>query len=206
MDFKKITEEAVQEANTYVPLMDKVAFVEYAAERCFDRLNVTMKDDVLDLPMAPMYKENTQLKSRYLMGALLTLYLRQAYEPVEGDMWLMSADDYDRWAGGHIFNRLERMKAGSPALRDKVFELLADYRDLEKRLNSEVRSLLQVMNDPVVRIMGTMQAQTTPEAFQAGKEKLEELTRELEEYKAGKAREMESRAARKEEGEHGEGS
>lgn len=186
MDFKKITEETVQEANTYVPLMDKVAFVEYAAERCFDRLHVSMKDDVLDLPMAPMYKENTQLKSRYLMGALLVLYLRQEYEPVEGDMWLMAADDYDRWAGGHLFNQLERMKATAPALRDKIFELLADYRDLEKRLSMEIRSLLQVMNDPVVRILGTMQAQTTPAAFQKGKEELEKLTAELEKVKAQK--------------------
>lgn len=186
MDFKKITEEMVQEANTYVPLMDKVAFVEYAAERCFDRLQVSMKDDVLDLPMAPMYKENTQLKSRYLMGALLVLYLRQEYEPVEGDLWLMAADDYDRWAGGHPFNQLERIKANAPALRDKLFELLADYRDLEKRLSVEIRSLLQVMNDPVVRILGTMQAQTTPAAFQKGKEELEKLTAELEKVKAQK--------------------
>ena len=190
MDFKKITEKIVQEANTYVPLMDKVTFVKYAAERCFDRLNVSMKDDVLDLPMAPMYKENVHLKSRYLMGALLVLYLRQEYEPVEGDMWLMAADDYDRWAGGHIFNQLERMKASGPELRDKVFELLADYRDLEKRLSAEIRSLLQVMNDPVVRIMGTMQAQTTPTAFRKGQEELEKLMEELEKFqqaKAGKA-------------------
>lgn len=186
MDFKKITEEMIQEANTYVPLMDKVAFVEYAAERCFDRLQVSMKDDVLDLPMAPMYKENTQLKSRYLMGALLVLYLRQEYETVEGDMWLVAADDYDRWAGGHPLNQLERMKATAPALRDKIFELLADYRDLENRLSAEIRSLLQVMNDPVVRILGTMQAQTTPAAFQKGKEELEKLTAELEKIKAQK--------------------
>lgn len=187
MEYRKLTEQDVKKANTYVPLSAKIAFVEYAAERCFDRLNVTMNDGAgLDLPMAPMYKENMALKSRYLMGALVKSYLGKDYEPVENDDWLMAQDDYDRWAGGHIFNQLERMKGCGGQVREIVFDLLADYRDLEKRLTVEVRGMLAVMNEPVNRIISTMQSQTTPEAFARGKAKLEELTAELEEYKAAK--------------------
>lgn len=46
------------------------------------------------------------------------------------------------------------------------------------------------MNEPVNRIIATMQSQTTPEAFARGKEKLDQLTAELEEYKAAKEKKM----------------
>ena len=46
--------------------------------------------------------------------------------------------------------------------------------------------MLVVMNEPVNRIITTMQSQTTPEAFAQGKERLDELTAELEEYRAAK--------------------
>ena len=175
MEYLKLTEQDMKESKTYLPLADKMVFVEYAADRCFDRMNVTMDDGTgLNLPMAPMYKENTALKSRYLM------------EPVEGDDWLMAQDDYDRWAGSHIFNQLERMKGCGGQVREIVFDLLADYRDLEKRLTAEMRGMLVVMNEPVNRIIATMQSQTTPEAFAQGKERLDELTAELEEYRAAK--------------------
>ena len=72
MEYLKLTEQDMKESKTYLPLADKMVFVEYAADRCFDRMNVTMDDGTgLNLPMAPMYKENTALKSRYLMGALV---------------------------------------------------------------------------------------------------------------------------------------
>lgn len=187
MEYRKLTEQDVKKANTYLPLSAKIAFVEYAADRCFDRMNVTMDDGAgLNLPMSPMYKENMALKSRYLMGALVKVYLGKDYEPVENDDWLMAQDDYDRWAGGHIFNQLERMKGCGGQVREIVFDLLADYRDLEKRLTAEMRGMLAVMNEPVNRILATMQSQTTPEAFAQGKAKLDELTAELEEYKAAK--------------------
>ena len=199
MEYVKLTEQDVKKASTYVPLAAKIAFVEYAAERCFDRMNVTMNDGAaLNLPMAPMYKENMGLKSRYLMGALVKSYLGKDYEPVENDDWLMAQDDYDRWAGGHVFNQLERMKGCGGQVREIIFDLLADYRDLEKRLTVEMRGMLGVMNEPVNRILATMQSQTTPEAFARGKAKLEELTAELEEYKA-------AREARRAEGKKKEG-
>ena len=187
MEYLKLTEQDMKESKTYLPLADKMVFVEYAADRCFDRMNVTMDDGTgLNLPMAPMYKENTALKSRYLMGALVRAYLGKSYEPVEGDDWLMAQDDYDRWAGSHIFNQLERMKGCGGQVREIVFDLLADYRDLEKRLTAEMRGMRVVMNEPVNRIIATMQSQTTPEAFAQGKERLDELTAELEEYRAAK--------------------
>lgn len=42
MEYLKLTEQDVKEAKTYLPLADKMVFVEYAADRCFDRMNVTI--------------------------------------------------------------------------------------------------------------------------------------------------------------------
>ena len=55
MEYLKLTEQDMKESKTYLPLADKMVFVEYAADRCFDRMNVTMDDGTgLNLPMAPM--------------------------------------------------------------------------------------------------------------------------------------------------------
>lgn len=182
MVYKTIDEKMVQEARSYVPLMEKAAFVEETAQCCFDRLGVQFGEGDLGLPMASMYKENTQLKSRYLMGALVKLYLGQDYESVEGDKWLMAADDYDRWAGGNPLGQLEQLKGKGTQTRERVFALLRDFQELQERMDREIQGLLQVMNDPVGRFLSTIQAQTTPEVFQKGAAELERVRKELEDY------------------------
>ena len=93
---------------------------------------------------------------------------------VEGETYLMSADDYDRWAGGHLFNQIDRMKGKGPELRDKAFDLLADYRDLEKMLKTEIYGMLQAMNDPVSRFQDLAAQSMTPEAVQKTLDDLKE--------------------------------
>ena len=71
-------EKIMQEAEAYVPISKKAEFVHYCAERCFDKLNITAAsgNDTLST-MPPMWKENPELKARYMMGGLLKLYLKQ---------------------------------------------------------------------------------------------------------------------------------
>ena len=61
---------------TYIPLAEKLAFAEYCGSRCFDRMEIHASDGGENVPMPPMYKENAGLKMRYLMGALVKMYLR----------------------------------------------------------------------------------------------------------------------------------
>lgn len=179
MEFRRISETDFRDAGTYVPVMVKDSFVRYAAARCIDRVEITVAGDGESKTQTPpFYKDSVERKNRYMMGALVKLYLKMDYEPVENDDWLMSADDYDRWAGGHILNQIERMKS-VPNLRNAAFDLLQDYKALEKMLNTEVYNMLQVMNDPVTRFLASMQAQATPEAMQ---QNLEELGRLKEQF------------------------
>ncbi len=191
---KTITEEALLAARSYVPLAEKTAFVEAVAGRCFEKLEIRAKDGGTDAAMPPMYKENMQRKSRYLMGALAKLYFGEAFVPAEGETYLMSLDDYDCWAGGHILNQMERMKQKGAPLREKAFDLLQDYRDLEKRLNTEVYGLCGVMNDPCQRMMAMVQMQATPEAMQKAAAELRQVQRELLQYERERTQKMEARA------------
>lgn len=183
-----ITENDLRNANTYVPLMKKVEFVDQCATACFDRLTIT-PDGSMGAALPYMYKENSQIKSRFLMGALVKLYLSKDFVPAEGTEFLMSADDYDRYAGAHIFNQIERMKGKGVELRDIAFDLLHDFKDLEKRLNSEIYGLLQAQNDVVSRFQLLMTAQTSPEAFAAQRAELDALMKEFEALKQGRSEE-----------------
>ena len=186
-------EKIMQEAEAYVPISKKAEFVNYCAERCFDKLNITAAsgNDTLSA-MPPMWKENSELKARYMMGGLLKLYLKQEAQTDENDEWLLTEQEYDRWAAEHILNQIERMKSNA-SLRDKCFDLLQDYKTLEKMLNTEVYGLIRVMNDSVSRIIAQIQASTTPESMKNAMAQLEQSKKDYEKYmkESGKAKNRE---------------
>lgn len=180
-----LTEKDIENAVDYMPLAEKMDFVNLIAERCHDVTELSANrenGDILALP--PMYKENTFRKSRYLMGALVGYYLCKAIECEGGVQYYISEYEYDSWAGSHILNQLERMKktASRQEIKDKVFDILSDYRDLERRLNAEVSGLLQVRNDPITRYLASVQMASTPENMQEALERLQNAKEELERY------------------------
>ena len=186
-------EKIMQEAEAYVPISKKAEFVNYCAERCFDKLDITATsgNDTLSA-MPPMWKENSELKARYMMGGLLKLYLKQEAQTDENDEWLLTEQEYDRWAAAHILNQIERMKSNA-SLRDKCFDLLQDYKTLEKMLNTEVYGLIRAMNDSVSRIIAQIQASTTPESMKNAMAQLEQSKKDYEKYmkESGKAKNRE---------------
>lgn len=174
----KITPETISKANSYAPLAKKLEFVQYAAERCFTALNITASlNDMQTKTMPSMYKINTGLKSRYLMGAFLKLYLNEEYIPVEGDEWLLAQDDYDNYRSGHIFNEMNRLKSNND-IRDKVFDILSDFKELTAMLEEDLSESLTAMNDPVSRIYMTFTEMLAPEQV---KQMLEDISAQKDE-------------------------
>jgi len=170
-----ITEESMAEVNTYVPIRVKTELVDEIAEKCIVPASITATIDGQDMLMPPMYRENTNIKSRYLMGIFVRLYLRGTFTPEdEEDIWLIPEDEYDKWAGGHIFNQIERCKQNSK-LKATCFDMIADYKDFEKRLNSEVFAMVNAMNDPVARQLAAMQASVTPDSMEGILEQIKEI-------------------------------
>ena len=141
-----ITAQDIEKANNYVPLDKKEEWVSINASKCFDKLAITADGE--DMP--PMYMVNVGLKNRYLMAALAKMYLNKQYNSDVRDAALMSVEDYDTWAGSHIFCQIDRLKAVKEA-RDRCYELLYDYHELEKMLSAQIHGLLEVQNDYVMR-------------------------------------------------------
>lgn len=170
----ELTKEAILAAEDYIPVTIKEQWVTDCADKCFDRLSITADGE----QMPPMYMINESLKARYLMGAFVGMYLGLKYEPDGSDALLMGVEDYDKWAGSHVFNQIERLKR-DPDVRDKCFDLLCDYRALEKRFHSSIIGLLTVQNDSVIRQQDLMatQMKQMPELMR----QLRELTGKVEE-------------------------
>lgn len=158
----EINASTMKKIRTYVPVAEKVLFVESVAGKCVNAVQVGARDDVRSDALPTMYMENAERKARYMMGALLMLYLGVDFDGAGGDPYLPSWDDYDRFAGDHILNQIERLKT-DVNVRGRCFDLLQDYRLLEKMLNAEVYGRLQVQNDPVSRLLAYMQTAVTPE-------------------------------------------
>ena len=170
-----ITEESMEAVNTYVPIRIKTDLVDLIADKCILKSEMTAEIDGQEMSMPPMYTENTNAKSRYLMGVLVRLYLCGGFKPEsEDDIWIMPEEEYDKWAGGHVFNQLERFKQ-NPKYKNVCFDLLSDYRDFEKRLNIELYGKINSLNDPVARQLAAIQASTSPDSVEGILEQLKEL-------------------------------
>ena len=170
MERIEITREMLLAANDYVPNAEKIEWVNTVADRCFDRLAIKVDEE----NMPPMYMVNYALKSRYLMAALVSLYLHGEFAAEADDELLMSEADFDKWAGGHALCQIDRWKRDAE-LRDKCFDLLYDYHDLEKRLSTQINGLLAAQNDYVVR-----QSQQMANAAMNDLPKILDLLKELQ--------------------------
>lgn len=183
MEYIAITEDMIKNARDYVPMAEKKAFIDAAVVQCISMMGVTATIGGEDSTMPPMFKEDSFTKARYLMGAFAKLYLKQEFEPVEDTDCLMAQDDYDRWAGGHVFNQIERLKRTDPETKAKCFDLIQDYKALEKLLNAEIYAFLNIQNDFLVRLVAHIQSTTSPAGLGELMGSLDDLQKQIEEYK-----------------------
>lgn len=172
----EITEKMMEEASTYIPLMLKEAISASYAYACVREtqdirefakaLNEEAEqfdpneEDLFGIP--PTYCENTQMKSRVLMGIVLSSYL---HIKSSKDDILCSIDEYDDWAGAHIMNQIERFKTNAK-YKSKAFDILSDYKDMERRLNAAIYAVCKDLNDPCARIVKTIAYLSSEEAME----------------------------------------
>lgn len=159
-----ITEQDILNAADYINIGLKEEFTRAVAFVCLEPVEVKNDGDALPL----MFRENKKIKAQYLMGTLAVMLNRKftpqdlkSGEILEG---CMSEADYNMWASSHVMNQLERLKkCGKPAVVNKLFDLLYDYKALELMLTGAIKDELEVRNDPLNRAMqllsnATMQA------------------------------------------------
>lgn len=201
-----LTEQTILNANDYIPLLEKQKMAETIAQKCVTAVKMTMAGNDGNKHALPnRFQEVQFLTSLYLMGIFAKLYLKIPYEgdndtrednPYYGLQ--MPANIYDRFAGSHVMNQLEHLKADK-ACRDKVFNILYDYRKLQRMLNAEIEIVLAHQNDVVWRLMasmelnvkeamlGALEAQSEDgqtAAAETDAKKLQEARKKLDEFKS----------------------
>lgn len=162
-----ITSEIVKNATDYIPLMKKQEMAETIAQKCIVKvlMKYTEKGDGTDsVPMPDRYQEYHMYTNLYLMGVLAHEYLHIPYEGdgtgkeiIDYENLKMPANVYDQWGASHVLNQLEQMKTDRE-LREKVFDLLNDYKDFRWMLAHEIDILLGHNNDVVTRMMQALGA------------------------------------------------
>ncbi len=172
-----ITEEMVEKATAYIPLADKVAFAVVTAQECIEPVEIDVLNIQANETMAlpSLYQEDTFKKQLYLMQAFLKDYLHIAV-PDE-----FTAEVYDEYAKDQPLNQLERLKTkGSPAIKDKVFDLLADYKALKKLLDREIYKLVTARNSTLDRFLASVTLFSSPENVQPLVKELQQTVQETE--------------------------
>ena len=178
-----LTEEIIRDkARSFVPLAEKEAFVRSVSDNCFDRISIGGINGE-DVP--PMWKENGFIKQKYLAGALTRLYFGLEIETEAGDEWLPTEAECDRIMAGCPMNQIERIRKNSKdaAVRDKCYDLIYDFKALERLLTGEIAGMRPAANDVLSRFNRMMEAQTSPEAFEKLAMISDELKKELESMK-----------------------
>lgn len=162
-----ITPEIVKSATDYIPLMKKQEMAEAIAQKCIVKvlMKYTEKGDGTDsVPMPDRYQEYHMYTNLYLMGVLAKEYLHIPYEGdgsgkehIGYDNLKMPVNVYDQWGASHVLNQLEQMKTDRE-MREKVFDLLNDFKDFRWMLAHEIDILLGHDNDVVTRMMQALGA------------------------------------------------
>lgn len=162
-----ITPEIVKNATDYIPLMKKQEMAETIAQKCIVKvlMKYTEKGDGTDsVPMPDRYQEYHMYTNLYLMGVLAHEYLHIPYEGdgtgkeiIDYENLKMPANVYDQWGASHVLNQLEQMKTDRE-MREKVFDLLNDFKDFRWMLAHEIDILLGHNNDVVTRMMQALGA------------------------------------------------
>lgn len=174
-DKKILTEEDIRNAVSYLPLAKKTAMARAYAQDCLLQFDISTGNEDIDKVFPSRFQENPQKRMLYGMLVLLREYLKKMEDED------LSTEQYDVWGASSIFNQLDRFKSSKdPEIRNKVYDLVDDYREFYRMLGTEINSLAEAKNDLLARFVQYVSLSQSPEALQEQLEQLEKLTQEIE--------------------------
>lgn len=189
-----LTKEAIMNAVDYIPIERKHIWCRNVAAACVVKVTVTgngADNNLFTLP--ERWEENTMARQMAMASALAQNYLG-----IYSEEEVLQAKDYDEIMGSHLINQLERMKSDRD-VRDKVFNILYDFNELKKMLNTDIYSRLGHLNDTLSRALAAMQM-VRPESMQELQDQINEISTAVSDYekkKAGRIAGDVAKAARK---------
>lgn len=171
-----IDEEMIKKATSYIPLATKKAIAIALADACLVAVDKTTENIAAEtqLPIPQLYREECGAKPLYLMYYFLTEYLHIAVSDE------FTEEEYDYYASSHIFNQLERFKTADKIIKDKVFDILYDFKELKKMLDTEIFNLKESRNDTLDRIQDSISLFASPENIKQLNDLLQKTISEVE--------------------------
>ena len=173
-----ITDEMIRGASDYIPFDEKRTIAEDQAPACLVAVDKGTDEIATEtqLPIPQLYKERSGAKQYFLMYYFLTKYL---HVKIAETGW--TTDEYDYYASSHIFNQLERFKSGDVDVKNKVFDILYDYKQLKSMLEVEIYNLKETKNSALDRLQDSISLFASPENIAKLNELMQKNLGELEE-------------------------
>lgn len=170
MKYFKITDELMEKAKTYMPLAEKQTVSLQIAKLCLlDVVNEKETAEVNKILALPAVQgENAALKSILLQNTLLAHYF-----DIELSEEQNAYEQYDFYAGGALINQIERYKL-NPAFKEKAFDIISDFKELQRMVYIEIENLKLHYNNPIYRLLSAISVYATPE-------KVKEITAKMQE-------------------------
>lgn len=172
-----ITDEMIRAASAYIPFDEKRTIAEDQAPACLVAVDKGIDEIATEtqLPIPQPYKEQCGAKQYFLMYYFLTKYL---HVEIAETGW--TTEEYDYYASSHIFNQLERFKSKDAEIKNKVFDLLYDYKQLKSMLEVEIYNLKETKNSALDRLQDSISLYSTPENVAKLNELLQKTIAETE--------------------------
>lgn len=177
-----ITKEMIEKANTYMPIEEKISLSKIIAEKCVDIIPQSRKNPISDrankiLSLPLPEGELPSLKSMLTLSVLLGFYLDIDIDTENKNA--MTFASYDEYANSHPLNQLDRLKSNAE-IRDKVYDLVADFKEFKKMVDTEIYNIRAYRNDPLVRLAATVGLYLTKENLVKLKDTLTQVTEQLQ--------------------------
>lgn len=153
-----LTTEMLEKARTYMPLEVKNQLAKDIAETVLVDVDYKTLDVVPDLMAVPPLKiERQDLKAICLQRAFLSFYF--GFEFADS---VDAVEVYDYYGEAHPLNQLIRLKSDAN-LKNKAFDIEADYKEFRKFVETEIYNLKLVHTDVVTRLIKGISLFATPE-------------------------------------------
>lgn len=191
MTDKIITEEIILNATTYLPIETKSVMAREFAKDCVSEVQVSIDENDSTSVLPPRYQENPMLKSLYGMMTLLDQYLHLIVRDENGDATL-GVEEFDEWGKSCVMNQLDRMKSSKNVeVRNRVYDILDDYREFYRMLGVEISALVANKNDFLSRFLQYFSMSITPDMFKDAFANLADSLNDIKEQ-AEKEKDMKS--------------
>lgn len=167
MAYFKVTKEMLKNAITYMPLSVKKDVSKQIAELCLVDIDTDKQNKIGEslISLPHLKGEDLALKSIFMLNTLIGFYLDQDMpETDENGEEFDAFERYDEYAGGHLLNQIERFKS-DPEVKDIVFDLMSDYKEFKKMVDTELYNMKANANDPIPRFSATVAVLGAPETM-----------------------------------------